>query len=306
MAEHKAGMMSPTGNAMKGVGLVVAATLLFAGADVLGKSLFATHSVILVMALRYLVNAGLLAALLAPSQGSGLWRTNRTGMVVLRGLCLAAASLSMGLALKVMPVAETVAIIYLAPIAVMVFAWLLLGESVSLPGWIGALVGFAGVLLIVRPGTGLDPFGVVLCLINAGFATAYHLLTRVLGKTETMTAMLFHTAMAGVVVFWALLPFQGALTTPGWVDLGLMGLLGVLATGGHFLFTAAYREAPAALLAPVNYLHLVWAGILGWLVFGHLPDGWTLIGMAMIAGAGVAVALRAQFGRRAGALEGLE
>ena len=73
----------------------------------------------------------------------------------------------------------------------------------------------------------------------------------------------------------------------------------MLATAGHFLFTAAYREAPASLLAPVNYLHLVWAGILGWLVFGHMPDGMTLFGMALVAGAGVAVALRAQFARTA-------
>ena len=298
--------MAPTtqsGRPIKGVALVTAAVLLFAIADVLTKQLATAYGVVLVVALRYLVNAGLLAAVLGPSQGAALWRTNRTVLVVLRGLCLAAASLTMGLALQVMPVGETVAIVYLAPIVVMILAWLLLGEIVSLSGWIGALTGFAGVLLIVRPGTGLDPFGVALCLINAGLASAYHLLTRVLVGTETMTSMLFHTAVAGMVVFWALLPFQGPLTLPGWADLGLMGLLGVLATVGHFLFTAAYREAPASLLAPVNYLHLVWAGILGWLVFGHMPDGWTLVGMAMVAGAGVAVALRAQFGRKAGEAE---
>ena len=81
---------------------------------------------------------------------------------------------------------------------------------------------------------------------------------------------------------------------PGVMDLALMGVLGVLATMGHFLFTAAYREADASLLAPVNYLHLVWAALLGWVVFGHAPDAVTLLGMAMVAGAGVAVALRAR------------
>ena len=288
-----------TGVPMKGVALVVCATLLFAVSDVLGKHLFATYSVVLVMSVRYAVNTALLAGLLGPSQGAALWRTHRTFWVVARGLCLAAASLTMGMALRLMPVGETVAIIYLAPIAVMVLAWLLLGEVVSPLGWIGALIGFAGVLLIVRPGTGLDPVGVVLCLINASLATGYHLLTRVLARTETMTSMLFHTALAGMLVFLALTPFEPDLAAPPWLDLALMGLLGVLATVGHFLFTAAYREAPASLLAPVNYLHLVWAGILGWLVFGHMPDGWTLVGMAMVAGAGVAVALRVQFGRKA-------
>lgn len=282
-------------NAIKGVGLIVAATLLFAGADVLGKSLVATYSVALVMAMRYGVNVSLLGAALGPSQGAALWRTHRTFWVVVRGLCLAAASLTMGLALRVMPVGETVAIVYLAPILVMLLAGVVLGERVPLAGWIGAVVGFAGVLVIVRPGTGLDPWGVSLCLVNAGLGTGYHLLTKVLGRTETMTAMLFHTALAGAVVFWGLVAVGGVQVWPGWTDLALMGLLGALATVGHFLFTAAYREAPASLLAPVNYLHLVWAALLGAVVFGHIPDAVTLVGMAMVAGAGVAVALRAQF-----------
>ena len=71
----------------------------------------------------------------------------------------------------------------------------------------------------------------------------------------------------------------------------MMLLLGALATLGHFLFTAAYREAPASLLAPVGYLHLVWAGGLGLLIFGHVPDGWGLAGMALVCASGVAVAL---------------
>jgi drug/metabolite transporter (DMT)-like permease len=248
--------------------------------------------------MRYLVNVSLLGVALGPSQGAGLWRTHRTFWVVVRGLCLAAASLTMGLALRVMPVGETVAIVYLAPLLVMVLAGVVLGEKVPLAGWIGAAVGFAGVLLIVRPGTGLDPFGVALCLVNACLGTGYHLLTKVLVRTETMTAMLFHTAFAGAVVFWVLVGFGGVQVWPGRGDLALMGLLGALATVGHFLFTAAYREAPASLLAPVNYLHLVWAAVLGVLVFGHVPDMVTLVGMAMVAGAGVAVALRAQFGAK--------
>ena len=146
----------------------------------------------------------------------------------------------------------------------------------------------------------------MLCLINAALATAYHLLTRILASTETMISMLFHTSLAGMLVFLALLPFESVPAVPVWFDLAQMGLLGVLATGGHFLFTAAYREAPASLLAPVNYMHLVWAGILGFLVFGHMPDGWTLVGMAMVASAGVAVALRAQFGHKAQVFEPVE
>ena len=219
-------------------------------------------------------------------------------LLVLRGLCLAAASLTMGWALRVMPVGETVAIIYLAPFAVMLLAVPLLGEKVSPVGWAGAVFGFVGVLLIVRPGGSLDPLGVFFALVNAGLATAYHLLTRLLSRTDTTISMLFHTAWVGAVIFcfMAIPSLEGF--TPALPDVGLMMLLGALMTVGHFLFTAAYREAPASLLAPVNYLHLVWAAGLGWVVFSHVPERWSIIGMAMVTAAGVAVALNSHLQHR--------
>jgi drug/metabolite transporter (DMT)-like permease len=281
-------------NTLKGVALVVLATLLFAASDVVGKHLALLYAVPFFMAVRYGVNLCLLAVILGPKHGAGLWRTQRTVLLVLRGLCLAAGSLTMGLALRVMPVAETAAIVYLAPFIVMLAAGPLMGETVTRAGWIGALCGFVGVLLIMRPGSGLDPVGVVLSLVNAGFAAAYHLLTRSLARTETMPAMVFTTALVGVVVFAALALFTGPGQVPDAIGWGWMVALGVLATGGHLLFTAAYREAPASVLAPVNYLHIMWAGILGWLVFAHVPDGWAIIGMVMVAISGAAVAVRAK------------
>ena len=291
-------MTAQSGNALKGVAFVVLATLTFALADVLTKHLTAVYALGLVVAVRYLVNLGLLVVLLGPRQGRGLWRTDRTALVVIRGLCLSAATLTMVLALRRLPVAETVAIIYLAPFAVMLLSGPLLGERVSFWGWIGAVFGFAGVLLILRPGGGLDPVGVVFALINAAFATAYHLLTRVLTRTETMTAMLFHTALVGTVIFciWAATEVPGPL--PTLTDFALMGLLGGLAMGGHLLFTAAYAEAPAGLLAPVNYLHLVWAAILGGLVFHHWPTPLSVVGMTMVVAAGAFTAWRAQKSRQ--------
>ena len=134
-------------------------------------------------------------------------------------------------------------------------------------------------------------------LINAGLSAGYHLLSRVLARTETTIAMLFHTALVGTVIFGVMLLWTGLGPMPSGFDWLLLLALGALATLGHFLFTAAYREAPASLLAPVNYMHLVWAGILGWLVFNHVPDALTLTGMALVAMAGVGVAVRAQFAK---------
>ena len=203
----------------------------------------------------------------------------------------------MGIALRYMPVGETVAIIYIAPILVMILAAAILGEKVSTAGWFGAALGFAGVLLIMRPGAGLDPIGVAFALINAVFGAGYHLLTRVLSKTESTVALLVNTAMVGTVAFAIILLFTGLGPLPtGW-EWAILLALGGVATVGHFLFTAAYREAPASLLAPVNYMHLVWAGILGWIVFDHAPDAISIFGMALVAVAGIAVALRASFAK---------
>lgn len=284
------------GNALKGVTLAILATLAFAGSDILTKQLTVVHALSLVVAVRYVVNLGLLAAVFGPREGAGLWRTQRTWLVLLRGLCLSAATLTMVLALRLLPVAETVAIIYLAPFAVLVLSGPLLRERVSAWGWVGAAVGFGGVLLILRPGGGLDPLGVVFALVNTGFATAYHLLTRVLTRTETTTAMLFHTALVGTVIFGATTLAAAPAEMPGWIDLALMVLLGVLATGGHMLFTAAYVAAPAGLVAPVGYVHLVWAAILGWLVFGHWPTDLSLVGMALVIAAGALTAWQARRG----------
>ena len=295
MPEPAAGTV---GQLFVGILFVVLATLAFALADTLTKHLATLYPVPVILAVRYLVNMGFLALLMWPRLSAGLWQSQRTWLVLLRGLCLAAASLTMGWALRVMPVGETVAIVYLAPFAVMLLAVPLLGERVSTVGWAGAAFGFVGVLLIARPGGSLDPTGVFFAVVNAGLATAYHLLTRLLSRTETTISMLFHTAWVGALIFCVLaIPSLDGFA-PVLSDAGLMTLLGALTTVGHFLFTAAYREAPASLLAPVNYLHLVWAGGLGWLVFAHVPDQWSLLGMAMVTAAGVAVALNSHLQQR--------
>lgn len=279
---------------MRGVLLVIAATFLFAAADTLGKHLVLTYAATMVLAARYTVNLGLVAAVMGPRHGPALWQTNRTALVIVRGLCLALASITMLLALRVMPVAETVAIIYITPVIVMLVSGTVLGERVSRLGWVGAALGFAGVLLIARPGSGLDPWGVALALSNAILATGYHVLTRVLARTETTMALMFHTALVGMVVFIAVTLALGTETLPTALDAGLMAALGALATLGHLMFTSAYREAPASTLAPVNYMHIAFATVLGALVFQQLPDAPGFVGMALIAAAGLMAAWRAR------------
>lgn len=285
--------MHPEGNPLKGVALVLAATFLFAWGDTLGKHLAMLYAATMVLAARYVINLVLVLVTMWPRHRNAVWTTNRTGLVLLRGLFLAAATMTMLLALRVMPVAETVAIIYITPVLLMLASGPILGERVPVLGWICAALGFAGVLLIARPGSGLDVWGVVLCLINATLGTGYHILTRILTRTETTMALLFHTALLGSVLSICATLVLGNQTVPSLADMGLILAYGTCATVGHLLFTSAYREAPASTLAPVNYMHIAFATVLGWLVFQHLPDALGFAGMALIALSGLLSAWRA-------------
>ncbi|MEO5807517.1 DMT family transporter [Devosia sp.] len=280
-----------------GIALVIGATALFALNDSANKFLVSEFPVPAVAATRYIVHCLVMIAILGPVQGRRLVQTRRTGLVLLRSICLVVATLFFGLALQHMPVAETTAIVYLAPMLVVLLARPLLGERIGLVGWISTLLGFCGVLLIVRPGGGLDPIGIVLALSNVGFSVVYYLLSRVLAASEKTLTLLFYTALIGAICFGLALPWFWFDHAPTLLQLVLMLSLGVTAGMGHFLFTAAYRYAQASLLAPVTYMHLLWAGLSGWLVFGHVPEGLTIAGMVIIAAAGVLIALRTRFAK---------
>ena len=285
--------MQGEGNPLKGVAMVMAATLLFAAGDTLGKHLSMLYAATLILSARYGINLALVAVTMGPRHGRTIWRTQRTGLVLLRGLFLATATITMLLALRVMPVAETVAIIYITPVLLMLASGPILGERVPPIGWVCAALGFAGVLLIARPGSGLDPWGVALCLLNAVLGTGYHLLTRVLTRTETTMALLFHTALVGTILSVALTLALGVEALPTAADSLMILAYGTLATVGHLLLTSAYREAPAATLAPINYMHIAFATVLGWLAFAQIPDALGFAGMGLIAAAGLMAAWQA-------------
>lgn len=276
---------------LRGILLVLAAVTLFACMDTAGKYLMTKYNVPLIAAVRYGLNLIILSGLMMPRHGKALWATKRTMWVVFRGLALCAATLLMGFALRLMPVGETVAIIYLQGFGVMIAAGYFLNEKISAVGWLAAVVGFAGVLLIARPGNALDPLGVVLALSCAAVSVVYILLSRILASTETTMSMLFHVALSGTLVFFVLSAFNWQSYAFATADLALMLFLGSASLLAHFMLTSAYRFAPASLLAPFNYFHIALAVVMGWLIYNHVPDAWALLGMAMIAVSGATVAL---------------
>lgn len=286
-------------HSLRGVLLFMLGLFLFACMDSTTKYLVTHYEAPLVVAIRYIVNCLLMLILLTPSHGRELVRTQRTGLVLLRGACLAAASILLGLALQRMPVAETTAILFLSPLVVVLMAGPILGERVGLLGWIAALCGFGGILLIARPGAGLDPVGTVLALCAVATTVVYQLLSRILARTEQTLPMLFHTALVGALAFGTLLPWSWGGPPPTALQLLLFLALGIMGGLGHYLFTAAHRHAPASVLAPMMYVQLVWAGLLGWSVFGHVPPGTSILGMGIVAASGMLVALKSRITRRA-------
>jgi drug/metabolite transporter (DMT)-like permease len=285
--------MPPSNHIRASIYLIIA-LLLFACMDATTKYLASRYEAPLVVAVRYFVNLALIAAIYAPQHGLRFAATERTGLVVARAGCLTIASVMVAIALQRMPVAEVTAINFLAPITVVVAAGPLLKERVGWTGWAAVLLGFAGVLMIIRPGPNMPWVG-VLCALGAVAAnTAYQLLSRVLADTERTIAMLFYTALAGVVLLGPALPWFWGGPKPSLLQIGLFLSLGVYAGLGHFLFTAAYRRAPASLMSPMLYLQLAWAGLLGWAIFGQVPDAITLVGMAVIMASGVLIATRRQ------------
>ena len=271
---------------------VALAVLAFALSDAITKHLATSYPVSTVVFARYLIGLIILSSLSYPSNGRHLWSPTNTWLVVFQALCLAFASLTLGFALKLMPLAETISIVYLAPFLVMIAAKTFLNERVSATGWFSAMCGFIGVIVIVRPSSGLNSFGVALVLINVIFAVAYHILTRLLTSSETTLAMLFHTLWIGSIFFGALsIRSNFPISKITIFDTFLFLILGVCAMTGHFLFTSAYRYAPASQLAPANYLHIVWATGLGCLVFNQIPTTLSGIGIMLIIAAGIFAAL---------------
>lgn len=279
-------------NIVKGFLLAAAALLLFSCMDSIIKYLTSHYNVPFVVAMRYLVHCSVMLILLAPRHSKQLVHTQRTGLVIIRALALTLSSLCMGLALQRMPLAETTAINFLAPTLVALLASSLLSERMGGWGWAAIVTGFIGVLLIARPGGGLDPLGVFFALMAACANATYQLLSRLLASTEKAIALLFYTALIGSIIFGLALPWYWEDKTPSLMELVLLLSMGLTGGFGHYLFTLAYRHAPASVLAPMTYLQLLWAGLLGWIVFGTLPDGMSLIGMGVVVVSGLIIAFK--------------
>lgn len=286
--------MADPARQLRGVLLFLTALLLFAVLDATAKHLTAFFAVPFMVWVRYLVHFVFMLATVAPGEKMALLSTRHPWLMILRALMLVGVTLFMQLALRTLPLAETSALVFTTPLLVALLAGPLLGEKVSGRVWIATAVGFAGALLIARPGGALAGIGVAYAAAAALCYALYQILTRKLVGSETQLRLLFYTALVGTVSM-AFAPFtHWDGRWPTLLEAALLASLGLYGGVGHFLMIRAFREAPASTLAPLLYVQLIWATLLGWLVFAHLPDRWAVLGMLVVGASGLWLALAAR------------
>lgn len=274
---------------VSGMLLAIAAVACFATLDTTTKYITLTVPVLLALWFRYMVQAVTTTLVMLPQRGLRLFHTRRLFLQCLRGALLFVTSLFTFLSVRYMPVGEFTAIAMITPLVVTLLAATLLREHVSRRRWALVAGGFVGTLIIIRPGGGLFGWYTLLPLTMVVAYSAFQILTSRLVKTEDAVTMHFYTGWVGTLLGSLALPFVWTVpqTAIEWGGLLLMGTMG---TVGHFMLIHAYRRAPAATLTPLLYVQIAFAMLGGWLVFDHIPDGWALLGMILIAFCGAASA----------------
>ncbi len=270
---------------LRGVLLIIAAFCTFAMLDTTAKYLVQSYPTAQVVWARYVGHVVLAAAILLPIHGRSLLVTHRPGLQIIRSLLLFGATCTNFAALQYLQLAETMSIMFSAPLMVAVLAIPLLGEHIGPRRWSAIAVGFFGVLIVIRPGFGLVHWAAGLSLLCALSGALYQITTRKLAGVDRAVTTQFYSAMIGAIAVTPLVPFFWQ--TPDLPGLLLMVLLGALGGVGHWMLILAHRLAPAPILAPFLYIQLLPMIVLGYLVFGDFPDSWTLIGAGVVLSSGL-------------------
>jgi drug/metabolite transporter (DMT)-like permease len=291
--EPSPAMTAPPGaqHHLHGILLIVAAVSTFALMDTTAKYLARTYPVPSIVWARYAAQTLFLVAVLAPRLRLGLLRTRRPGLQILRGVILAASTMFFFSALALMPIAEAAAITFVSPLLLTAASAWLLKERVRRSAWVALLAGLVGVLIIIRPGGAVFTPAAILPLLTAMSFAAYQLLTRKLAGIDSSMTTLFYSAVVGTVLLAPTLPLYWHPPETAF-HAALLAGLGVLASAGHFVLIRAFEHAPPSVLAPFVYSQLVAVLVLGYLAFGDFPDGWSLLGMAIVVLSGAWVAAR--------------
>lgn len=274
-------------NAVRGITLLLLAEMLFASMDTIAKHLGQELPVAMVAWGRYAFHLGFMLMLFPGRRLLPLLRVRNVKLTLVRGVLLLFATMSFFTAIRHIPLADAVAISFVAPLFVVALSIPLLGERVGPRRWAAVLIGLVGVLVIVRPGFGDVHWAYGLMLFMALIFAAFVIVTRMLTRTEETMSILFYAALMGTIGTSALLPFFWQ--TPTLVQVGWMAAMGAIGGVSQLLMINAYKVATASTLAPFQYIQIIFAAFWGYLIFGDFPDNWVIAGGTIVIASGLYV-----------------
>ena len=273
-----------------GIALMLVGIAGFSVMDAIIKWLTADYSVAQIVALRSWFGLPLLCLFALHGGGLKSLKTSRPLVHVGRYLLVLALSFSFFWALSQMKLVDAIAITFAAPIFITALSVPLLKESVGLHRWVAIIIGFCGVLIMLRPGMGVFHWAAVVVL---GSVVVYALLmitTRAFKSTESTATLMLYPQLGMTLTGIVFAPFFWV--TPSLGDFGLFALAGLFGSVGVMCLTHAFRLGPAAVISPFEYSALIWATLLGFLLWGELPDSFTLIGAAIVIASGLYIIYR--------------
>ncbi len=287
----------PADAPLRGVLMMCFAVLCFATMNTFTKELRASDlPVTEIIWGRYFFHFALIL-LFFPRRIPTLLNTEDKGLQIARSILVLLATACMFIALGLMPLADAVAITFAGPLLIVVLSAVFLREAVGPRRWTAVIVGFIGMLVIIRPGAGAFQFAALLPVAVAFFYALYQIITRLISHRSDPLNMLTYTALVGALAMSVIVPFDWqAPTVQQWLMLVAAGFLGGL---GHYAIIKAYERSEATLVAPFAYTEIIWATSLGWLAFGDFPDLFTFVGTAIIIASGLYVLQRERIRRTA-------
>jgi len=218
-----------------------------------------------------------------------LTHSRRPHWQFVRALSLVISLSCLFFALRYLPLAEATTIGFTAPLFIVALSGPMLGEKVESRRWIAVLLGMLGAIIVMRPGTGLLHWSALVVLLGAFFFAMFNVVTRKLGSTDRSWTTLFYTFSIGTVLLSGAMPV--VWRTPNLSEWTLFGACGMLGVAAHFSLFRSLTLADASMLAPLNYLRLLWVIGIGWFYFGDLPDLMTLLGGSITIASGLYVVM---------------
>jgi drug/metabolite transporter (DMT)-like permease len=279
----------------RGIALILASTVFLGASDVTAKYLSATLPSIEIAWIRFLVFGMIMVPAMLPGSPLYALPSERRGLQLMRGAALLASSLFFISGLRFLPIAEASATGFVSPLFVTALSIVFLGESVGVRRWLATAVGLIGVLIILRPGSGAFHPAAFFPIVSALAWACTLIMTRMMSGKEAVITTMTYSSIAGVCILSALAPF--VWVAPSWHDILFGIVIGIASTAGQWIVVLAFRYADASVLAPFQYTQLLWVSILGFVIFGELPDIWTVTGAVFVVASGLYTAHRERIRR---------